>query len=374
MNLKILIFLWTAQVLALKAQKSKISEREIVRTLLDNSDPDQRPTSDGSSAFTESGAINVEVNLYVRALGPINTRDMEMETDITLRQKWLDPRLKYAGRDVEYVTLEDDERLWKPDTFIRNEKEPSSLFLVPSKASYLRVYPDGFVLYSVRIKSKLHCLMDLRNYPFDKQECKINLASYAFNKDDLVYVWKEDGPLTVHTVLPQTGFQLTGQTTKSVAITTSTATYSTLEVGLTISRIGSFCVLTQFVPLAMLVITALISLWIPTDPAVKIGLNALLLMSVSFKAEHINNGLPFTNYTKAIDTWSGWCVLFIFISFILAAFCPVPVPEDEDKGCSLAGFRSWSFSGKVSFIARVSLIGCYLLFNIFYWGYYGATE
>ena len=120
----------------------------------------------------------------------------------------------------------------------------------------------------------------------------------AFNKDDLVYVWKEDGPLTVHTVLPQTDFRLTGNTTKAVAVTTSTATYSTLEVGLTINRIGSFCVLTQFVPLAMLVITALISLWIPTDPAVKIGLNALLLMSVSFKAEHINNGLPFTNYTK----------------------------------------------------------------------------
>ena len=113
-----------------------------------------------------------------------------------------------------------------------------------------------------------------------------------------MYVWKEDGPLTVHTVLPQTDFQLTGNSTKSVAVTTSTATYTTLEVVLTLTRIGSFCVLTQFVPLAMLVITSLISLWIPTDPAVKIGLNALLLMSVSFKAEHINNGLPFSNYTK----------------------------------------------------------------------------
>ena len=56
--------------------------------------------------------------------------------------------------------------------------------------------------------------------------------------------------------------------------------------------------MTQFVPLAMLVLTSLISLWIPTDNAVKIGINALLLMSVSFKAENINNGLPFSNYTK----------------------------------------------------------------------------
>ena len=61
---------------------------------------------------------------------------------------------------------------------------------------------------------------------------------------------------------------------------------------------SSYCVLTQFVPLSMLVITSLISLWIPIDAAVKIGINALLLMSVSFKAENINNGLPFSNYTK----------------------------------------------------------------------------
>ena len=63
-------------------------------------------------------------------------------------------------------------------------------------------------------------------------------------------------------------------------------------------RSSSFCVLTQFVPLAMLVITSLISLWIPTDYTVKIGINVLLLMFVSFKAENINNGLPYSNYTK----------------------------------------------------------------------------
>ena len=252
------------------------------------------------------------------------------------RQRWLDPRLKYDTRDVEYVTVEDDDRLWKPDTFIRNDKE-SSFFLVPSKASFLRVYPDGFVLYSVRwgdisdpllsviimttiscrIKSKLHCLMDLRNYPFDQQECKIMFASceteltlsvvwnyffflflVGFNTDDLEYVWKDEDPLTVSTVLPQTDFRLIGNSTSSVPVTVAAVTYSTLEVVLNIQRIGSFCVMTQFVPLAMLVLTSLIALWIPTDKAVKIGITVLLLISVSFKAENINSGLPFTNYTK----------------------------------------------------------------------------
>ena len=100
------------------------------------------------------------------------------------------------------------------------------------------------------------------------------------------------------TVLPQTDFRLIGNSTSSVPVTVAAVTYSTLEVVLNIQRIGSFCVMTQFVPLAMLVLTSLIALWIPTDKAVKIGITVLLLISVSFKAENINNGLPFTNYTK----------------------------------------------------------------------------
>ena len=120
----------------------------------------------------------------------------------------------------------------------------------------------------------------------------------GFNTDDLEYVWKDEDPLTVSTVLPQTDFRLTGNSTSSVPVTVAAVTYSTLEVVLNIQRIGSFCVMTQFVPLAMLVLTSLIALWIPTDKAVKIGITVLLLISVSFKAENINSGLPFTNYTK----------------------------------------------------------------------------
>ena len=66
------------------------------------------------------------------------------------RQSWVDPRLKYDGRGIEYVHVPVSDSIWTPDTFIRNEKESSSFFLVPSKLFYLRVFPNGTVLYSVR--------------------------------------------------------------------------------------------------------------------------------------------------------------------------------------------------------------------------------
>ena len=47
------------------------------------------------------------------------------------------------------VQVPGEGRVWTPDTFIRNDKQ-SAFFMVPNKASYLRVFPDGSVLQSMR--------------------------------------------------------------------------------------------------------------------------------------------------------------------------------------------------------------------------------
>ena len=64
-------------------------------------------------------------------------------------------------------------------------------------------------------------------------------------------------------------------------------------------RMSAYYVTTQLVPLTMLVVTSIITLWMPSDNNnLKIGINILLLLASSFKAENINNSLPFSNYTK----------------------------------------------------------------------------
>ena len=104
--------------------------------------------------------------MFVRAFGALDMVNMDYSVDITLRQRWRDPRLMFKGQvqthtpwsledrkviiiqGVTYVTVPET-RVWKPDTFIRNEKS-AEFGLVPSKAVYVRVFEDGTVLYSTR--------------------------------------------------------------------------------------------------------------------------------------------------------------------------------------------------------------------------------
>ena len=42
--------------------------------------------------------LQVEANMFVRSLGPVDMVTMQYEAAITLRQKWRDPRLAFTGQ------------------------------------------------------------------------------------------------------------------------------------------------------------------------------------------------------------------------------------------------------------------------------------
>ena len=54
----------------------------------------------------------------------------------------------FAGR-FRYLTLTDTDKVWMPDTFFRNEKQGHFHSILVNNV-YVRVFPNGDVLYSIR--------------------------------------------------------------------------------------------------------------------------------------------------------------------------------------------------------------------------------
>ena len=111
---------------------------------------------------------------------------------------------------IKYLTMTDAKKVWMPDTFFRNEKEGRfHNILVPNV--YIRIFPNGDVLYSIRLvislfllylqliflHSTVHklynyilfnfrvsltlaCPMNLKLYPLDRQKCSLRVASCKF--------------------------------------------------------------------------------------------------------------------------------------------------------------------------------------------------
>ncbi|KAK8748668.1 hypothetical protein OTU49_015930, partial [Cherax quadricarinatus] len=122
----------------------------------------------------------------------------EYSVQMTFREHWNDDRLNYSseGGRIKYLTLTETDKIWMPDLFFKNEKTGHFHDIILPN-TYIRIFPDGDVLYSIRISLTLSCPMDLKLYPLDTQLCELLMASYGWTTEDLVFLWEKNEPIQV---------------------------------------------------------------------------------------------------------------------------------------------------------------------------------
>lgn len=100
---------------------------------------------------------------------PISPKITMTSLEITSNNMFVPGRLKY-------LTLTEANRVWMPDLFFANEKEGHFHNIIMPNV-YIRIFPNGSVLYSIRISLTLACPMNLKLYPLDRQTCSLRMAS-----------------------------------------------------------------------------------------------------------------------------------------------------------------------------------------------------
>ena len=80
---------------------------------------------------------------------------------------------------IRYLTMTDSTKVWMPDTFFRNEKI-GRFHNILQPNLYVRVFPNGDVLYSIRVSLTCACSMHLALFPLDMQTCNLDVASCEY--------------------------------------------------------------------------------------------------------------------------------------------------------------------------------------------------
>ncbi|XP_063382900.1 glutamate-gated chloride channel isoform X5 [Cydia fagiglandana] len=287
-------------------------EKQILDQILGPGRYDARIRPSGING-TDGPAV-VSVNIFVRSISKIDDVTMEYSVQLTFREQWLDERLKFnnLGGRLKYLTLTEANRVWMPDLFFSNEKEGHFHNIIMPNV-YIRIFPNGNVLYSIRISLTLSCPMNLKLYPLDKQTCSLRMASYGWTTDDLVFLWKEGDPVQVVKNLHLPRFTLEKFLTDYCNSKTNTGEYSCLKVDLLFKREFSYYLIQIYIPCCMLVIVSWVSFWLDQGavPA-RVSLGVTTLLTMATQTSGINASLPPVSYTKAIDVWTGVCLTFVF--------------------------------------------------------------
>ncbi|XP_070393981.1 glycine receptor subunit alpha-3-like [Dermacentor albipictus] len=153
----------------------------------------------------------VEVELWVNSFGPLDNSNMDYTVNLYLRESWFDPRLSLLRHGVnETFVINGGDiagQLWKPDLIFVNVKA-ARVQEITVPTSLVSIFPDGRVLYSLRLNLRLSCPMDFQLYPFDTQKCHIIMRPYAYTVNEIDLIWKDDKPVTLQRPVILSEFQL----------------------------------------------------------------------------------------------------------------------------------------------------------------------
>ncbi|XP_043503247.1 glutamate-gated chloride channel-like isoform X1 [Polistes fuscatus] len=315
-GVQLLLLLLAVLLHSSRCSQAKVNYREKEKEVLDNIlgpgryDARIRPSGENGT----DGPAVVRVNIFVRSISKIDDVTMEYSVQLTFREQWIDERLQFndfKGR-LKYLTLTEANRVWMPDLFFANEKEGHFHNIIMPNV-YIRIFPNGSVLYSIRISLTLSCPMNLKLYPLDKQICSLRMASYGWTTTDLVFLWKEGDPVQVVKNLHLPRFTLEKFLTDYCNSKTNTGEYSCLKVDLLFKREFSYYLIQIYIPCCMLVIVSWVSFWLDQSavPA-RVSLGVTTLLTMATQTSGINASLPPVSYTKAIDIWTGVCLTFVF--------------------------------------------------------------
>ncbi|EOA97513.1 Gamma-aminobutyric acid receptor subunit beta-3, partial [Anas platyrhynchos] len=251
------------------------------------------------------------------------------------QQYWRDKRLAYAGIPLN-LTLDNRvaDQLWVPDTYFLNDKK-SFVHGVTVKNRMIRLHPDGTVLYGLRITTTAACMMDLRRYPLDEQNCTLEIESYGYTTDDIEFYWRGgDNAVTgVERIeLPQFSIVEYRLVSKNVVFATGNinnavfrslfiGAYPRLSLSFRLKRNIGYFILQTYMPSILITILSWVSFWINYDAsAARVALGITTVLTMTTINTHLRETLPKIPYVKAIDMYLMGCFVFVFLALLEYAF------------------------------------------------------
>ncbi|XP_056109925.1 gamma-aminobutyric acid receptor subunit beta-3 isoform X4 [Rhinichthys klamathensis goyatoka] len=289
--------------------------KETVDKLLKGYDIRLRPDFGGAP-------VAVGMSIDVASIDMVSEVNMDYTLTMYFQQYWRDKRLAYSGIPLN-LTLDNRvaDQLWVPDTYFLNDKK-SFVHGVTVKNRMIRLHPDGTVLYGLRITTTAACMMDLRRYPLDEQNCTLEIESYGYTTDDIEFYWKGgDNAVTgvARIELPQ--FSIVDYKLVSRNVVFSTGAYPRLSLSFKLKRNIGYFILQTYMPSILITILSWVSFWINYDAsAARVALGITTVLTMTTINTHLRETLPKIPYVKAIDMYLMGCFVFVFLALLEYAF------------------------------------------------------
>jgi hypothetical protein len=130
-----------------------------------------------------TGPIQIKAGLYYIDISEIDGATETFAATAYLDLEWKDTRLQLKEPDSNKLRLFRPDTIWTPAVDVINAQK-----LDDQETPMCTVTADGTVYFARRIVVHLNTQMDLRCFPFDRQQLKFIIESSRYGSGDLIFV------------------------------------------------------------------------------------------------------------------------------------------------------------------------------------------
>ncbi|CAD6190073.1 unnamed protein product [Caenorhabditis auriculariae] len=288
---------------------------------------------DGYNMFMAPGQsqgrrTDVHVAVYIESMSSFKAQTMDFEVDMYLAMGWFDRRLAHNCTHPILVTSKlIADRMWYPDLYFVNSKF-AYLQEVTTPNLMVIVYPDGLIFKSMRLDVTLSCMMDLKLFPLDYQECPLTIQSFAYIEQIVNLTWHNDPPffpIGSNEEIKLNDMTITRTRFEKCAgpypMFRGTAYWSCIRAYIVMKRLVLFHIIQTYIPTGMLVSISWMSFWLdPRASPARISLTITSLLTLTTMSNGARQDLPQVSYIKALDIWLTFSQALIFLVLLEYSF------------------------------------------------------
>lgn len=259
--------------------------------------------------------VTVDVAVYVQQLTGISEVNYSFLVELYLEAVWCDPRLAYdaalAGTDRK-VYLEEaaharHQEHWWPDLMIRNAVKPPQ-----TENEELFVFADGTVVYEARISAEVRGAYNFHKFPFDRQNLRIEIESFAWTVSDL-RLRTNDGKIgfAEDFTIPSWDLVFHLAQTRTVKEVRDREPFSELILSMVAERRFEPYIYRLIAPIVLVIVASWSVFWLRPTSTGRFGVTFTTILTVVAFNFIVSRKLPNVPEITFIETFFGFSFLFL---------------------------------------------------------------
>ena len=251
----------------------------------------------------------VTADIYILDIDEVNTASQSFDANVFIELSWQDPRLVHKGEGKEVKQYGE---IWSPQIVITNMQRTWKTY--PDR---LMVSPNGTVSYTQRYWGSFSQPLRLKDFPFDRQNFTIQLATTAYTPDELQIVAKPENGIADNLSVADWTVTNFRSSDEPFSISTSSLKLASITAVVEAERKSDYFLIKVILPLIFIVMMSWVVFWIdPKESSTQISVAITSMLTLIAYRFAVGVDIPKISYLTRLDFFILGGTVLVFTSLI----------------------------------------------------------